>query len=114
MRATVMQKANRNSGFTLIELMVSVALGLLVMAALGTLFKSGMDATLVVTQRAELQQNMRAAIELLSKDIGMAGLGPPAGGIQIPSRAGFPGLKKRFGSGGKCPRPALPKSEREL
>src|SRR5258705_9098322 len=93
MRATEMQRANRNSGFTLIELMVSVALGLIVMAALGSLFKSGMDATFVVTQRAELQQNMRAAIELLSKDISMAGSRLPSGGGQRPSRGGSGGFR---------------------
>jgi hypothetical protein len=65
--------------------MMAVALGLMVMAALTSLFKSGMDATFVVTQRAELQQNMRAAIELMSKDISMAGSGLPSGGIQLPT-----------------------------
>src|SRR5258705_238191 len=107
MRATEMQRENRNSGFTLIELMVSMALGLLVMAALGTLFKSGMDATLVVTQRAELQQNMRAAIELLSKDIGMAGSGLPAGGVQLPSGAGSVVSQYGCDQGGTCHVPAF-------
>jgi prepilin-type N-terminal cleavage/methylation domain-containing protein len=88
MRAKLMHSANRNHGFTLVELVVAVALGLMVMAALTSLFKSGMDATFVVTQRAELQQNMRAAIELLSKDISMAGSGLPSGGVQLPSGAG--------------------------
>src|SRR6266403_1318920 len=107
MRATEMQRANRNSGFTLIELMVSVALGLIVMAALGSLFKSGMDATFVVTQRAELQQNMRAAIELLSKDISMAGSGLPSGGVQLPSGAGS--VVSRYGcdQAGTCHVPAF-------
>jgi prepilin-type N-terminal cleavage/methylation domain-containing protein len=83
-----MQEVNRKRGFTLIELLLSVALGLMVLAALTSLFKSGMDATFIVTQRAELQQNMRAAIELLSKDISMAGSGLPSGGVQLPSGAG--------------------------
>ncbi len=88
MRVTEMQTANRKRGFTLVELLLAIGLGLIVMAALTSLFKSGMDATFVVTQRAELQQNMRAAIELLSKDISMAGSGLPSGGIQLPSGAG--------------------------
>jgi hypothetical protein len=43
-----------------------------------------MNATFIVTQRAETQQNMRAAIELMTKDLSMAGAGLPSGGLQLP------------------------------
>jgi prepilin-type N-terminal cleavage/methylation domain-containing protein len=76
------QKPRR--GFTLVELMVSIAVGLIVMAALASLFKTGMNSAMFVTQRAETQQNMRAAIDLMVKDISMAGAGLPSGGIQLP------------------------------
>jgi hypothetical protein len=36
-----------------------------------------------VTQRAETQQNLRAAIELMTKDISLAGAGLPSGGLQL-------------------------------
>jgi prepilin-type N-terminal cleavage/methylation domain-containing protein len=83
-----MQKQNARLGFTLVELMVSMAVGLIVMAAMASLFKVGLNSTLLVTQRAETQQNMRAAVDLLAKDISMAGAGLPAGGIQLPTGAG--------------------------
>lgn len=70
-------------GFTLIELMVATSLGLMVILAMTTLFKMGMDATFTVTQRAELQENMRAAIELMTHDISHAGAGLPTGGLQL-------------------------------
>jgi prepilin-type N-terminal cleavage/methylation domain-containing protein len=89
-----MQKQNPGQGFTLLELMVSMAIGLIVMAAMASLFKSGMNSTMLVTQRAETQQNMRAAIDLMVKDISMAGAGLPTGGIQLPSGAGNNGLSK--------------------
>ena len=38
-----------------------------------------------VTQRAETQQNLRAAIELMTKDISLAGAGLPSGGLQLSS-----------------------------
>jgi len=95
MRTIEMQKANRQRGFTLVELLLAVALGLMVMAALTELFKLGMDSTFLVTQRAEMQQNMRAAIELMSKDISMAGSGLPSGGVQLPSGAGS--VTSRYG-----------------
>jgi hypothetical protein len=44
-----------------------------------------MDATFTVTQRAETQQNVRAAMELMTKDISLAGGGLPSGGLQLVS-----------------------------
>lgn len=83
-----MPRPKSGSGFTLTELMIAMAVGLIVMGALATLFKSGMDSAMIVTQRAETQQNMRAAIDLMVKDISMAGAGLPSGGIQLPTGAG--------------------------
>jgi prepilin-type N-terminal cleavage/methylation domain-containing protein len=90
-----MQKTNSGSdfsqpdfsqrGFSLLELMISMALGLIVMAAMAGIFKTGMNSTMLVTQRAETQQNMRAALDLIAKDISMAGAGVPTGGIQLPT-----------------------------
>jgi type II secretory pathway pseudopilin PulG len=72
-------------GFTLVELMVSFAIGLIVLASTVQLFRTGVQASTFISQRAELQQNARAAINLLSKDVGMAGAGVPTGGIQLPT-----------------------------
>ncbi|MGA8867126.1 MAG: prepilin-type N-terminal cleavage/methylation domain-containing protein [Candidatus Sulfotelmatobacter sp.] len=78
-----MRSTDSQRGFTLVELMVASAVGLIAIMAMTSLFKQGMDATFVVTQRAETQQNMRAAIELMTKDISLAGSGLPSGGLQL-------------------------------
>jgi prepilin-type N-terminal cleavage/methylation domain-containing protein len=78
---------NLARGFSLIELLVATSIGLLVTLAMTTLFKSGMDATFAITQRAEVQQNMRAAVEMMSQDIGHAGAGLPTGGLQLATAA---------------------------
>lgn len=80
-----MKRTDKKSlqGFTLIELLVATSLGLIVILTMTTLFKMGMDATFTVTQRAELQENMRAAIELMTQDIAHAGAGLPTGGLQL-------------------------------
>jgi prepilin-type N-terminal cleavage/methylation domain-containing protein len=83
-----MQRQNAKRGFTLVELMVSMALGLIVMAAMASLFRTGMQSTFIVAQRAETQENMRAAIDFMVKDIGQAGAGLPSGGIQLPLGGG--------------------------
>ena len=79
------QLRNPRHGFTLMELVVSMALGLLVLAAMASLFRTGLNSVMLVTHRAETQQNMRAAIDLMVKDISMAGAGLPSGGIQLPT-----------------------------
>ncbi|MGB7822603.1 MAG: prepilin-type N-terminal cleavage/methylation domain-containing protein, partial [Candidatus Sulfotelmatobacter sp.] len=61
--------ANSQRGFSLLELMVASSIGLIVILAMTSLFRTGMNATFTVTQRAETQQNMRAAIELMTKDL---------------------------------------------
>ena len=85
-----MQMARTERGFTLLELTVASAIGLIVILAMTSLFKMGMDATFTVTERAETQQNMRAAIDLLTKDISLAGSGLLTGGLQL----GTAGLSK--------------------
>jgi prepilin-type N-terminal cleavage/methylation domain-containing protein len=100
------EEQNRERGFTLLELLVSIAVGLIVMAAMAGLFKAGMDSAMVVTQRAETQQNMRAAIDLMVKDIGMAGAGLPSGGIQLPTGAGSSASRFACDQSGTCHVPA--------
>jgi prepilin-type N-terminal cleavage/methylation domain-containing protein len=80
-----MRMAKSQSGFTLLELMISSFIGLLVLLAVASLFKVGMNVSFAVTQRAETQANMRAAIELMTRDISQAGSGLPAGGLQLVS-----------------------------
>jgi prepilin-type N-terminal cleavage/methylation domain-containing protein len=87
-----MRKQKSERGFTLLELTVAIALGLVAMAAMAGLFKAGMDSAMLLTQRTETQQNMRAAMDLMVKDISMAGAGLPSGGIQLPTGAGNNGL----------------------
>src|ERR1700676_2018562 len=102
MRNMKMPKQKSQGGFTLLELMVSMAVGLTVLGALAGLFKTGMNSAMVVTQRAETQQNMRAAIDLMVKDLSMAGAGLPSGGIQLPTGAGATATKFGCDQGGIC------------
>jgi prepilin-type N-terminal cleavage/methylation domain-containing protein len=75
-------------GFSLLEMMVASSIGLIVIMAMTQLFRMGMNATFTVTQRAETQQNLRAGIELMTKDISMAGAGLPSGGLQLANNGG--------------------------
>lgn len=86
-----MRTLKSQRGFSLLELLVATSIGLTVVLVMTSLFKTGMDATMRVTQRAETQQNLRAAIELMTKDISLAGAGLPSGGLQL-TTGGTPSL----------------------
>jgi prepilin-type N-terminal cleavage/methylation domain-containing protein len=75
-------------GFSLVELLIAVTLGLIVLAATTQLFKHGMNATVLVSQSSEMQQNVRSTLNLIAKDVSMAGSGLPSGGLSLPYGAG--------------------------
>jgi type II secretory pathway pseudopilin PulG len=83
MKTMKIRLTNSQRGFSLLELMIAASLGIIAVMAMTALFRQGLNATFTVTQRAEVQQNMRAAVELMTKDIGLAGSGLPAGGLQL-------------------------------
>ncbi len=75
-------------GFSLVEMLIAIAVGLIVLAATTQLFKNGMDATVLVSQSSEMQQNVRSTLNLIAKDVSMAGSGLPSGGLSLPYGAG--------------------------
>jgi len=90
MRSTM---AKRHSGFSLIELLIAMAVGLIVLGGATMIYSNGMSATWAVSQRAEMQQDSRAAYDLLTQDISLAGAGLPSGGIALSSG----GVAPKFG-----------------
>jgi prepilin-type N-terminal cleavage/methylation domain-containing protein len=64
-----------NRGFSLIELLVALVAGLIVVGGAVQLYSSAMDATWVIQQRTEMQQDLRAAEDMILKDISLAGSG---------------------------------------
>ncbi len=86
------QTIKKSHGFSLVELLVAMALGLILLASATELFKSGMDASRIVSQRSDMQDNVRAAVNMISKEVGLAGSGMPSGGIALPYGAGNNGL----------------------
>jgi type II secretory pathway pseudopilin PulG len=95
------QKLNSAAGFTFVELMISMAVGLIVLGAIATMFNGALNATKVVTQRSQVQQDMRAAVDLMVKDITLAGAGLTSG-IQLPSGAGSTVSKYGCDQTGTC------------
>jgi len=68
-----MTLARRQSGFTLVELMVAVTLGSIVMAVLAVAFASSSAARRDTDQASRQVENGRYAMQLLSDDLALAG-----------------------------------------
>ena len=66
----------KQQGFTLTELLVVMAMTGIVMAAVYSTYKSQQDSYVVQEQVVEMQQNLRAALFLLGKDLMAAGFNP--------------------------------------
>ncbi len=62
-------------GFTLLELMVSMGIGVIILGAGLQVYTSCMKATFATSQKSEMQQDFRAAANLLQRDLSMAGSG---------------------------------------
>jgi len=67
---------NKEAGFTLVELMISMAVAGIVMAAIYSSYYSQQKAYVTQEQVAQMQQNLRAAMYHLERDIRMAGYDP--------------------------------------
>ena len=63
-------------GFTLLELLIAMALSIIIMAAIYSTYYSQQKSYLVQEQVAAMQQNLRAATFYLEREIRMAGCDP--------------------------------------
>jgi prepilin-type N-terminal cleavage/methylation domain-containing protein len=79
---------NSEFGFSLIELMIALTVGLVVIGAAVQLFSRSVNAEWVVSQKSEMQQDMRAASNMLTQDISLAGAGLGNAAIALPSGTG--------------------------
>ncbi len=70
-----MCKSSKSKGFTLIELLIAMAISGIVAGAIFTAFKSQQKSYLIQDQVAEMQQNLRAAMDIIARDVRMAGFG---------------------------------------
>lgn len=76
------------SGFTLAELLVALAITLVVVAATLGAFNDALHASQSVTLMADMDQNLRAGMNLIIRDLIQAGEMIPTGGIPFPSGTG--------------------------
>jgi prepilin-type N-terminal cleavage/methylation domain-containing protein len=72
------------TGFTLLELMVAMALSLVLFALAFTLVQQLDNTADVVGSMSDVNENLRAAVNMVSRDLSLAGENIPLGGIPLP------------------------------
>src|ERR1700737_480911 len=77
-------KKNRAAGFTIIELMRSMAVTMIILYAGFTAFRDASQSNQQVTMAADMSGNLRAGLDLIQQDLIQAGTGIPNTGIPIP------------------------------
>jgi type IV pilus assembly protein PilW len=78
MRCSRIQKT---AAFTLIELMVALTIGMIVMASVATTFTSQTRTYSAQEQINQMEQNARGALDIMSREIKMAGYNPASGTV---------------------------------
>jgi type II secretory pathway pseudopilin PulG len=75
----------KKSGFTLVELIIGMAVTMVALAAAVLMFRDSTKANTNVTQASDMNDNMRAGLNLIVQDLIQTGTGIPTGGISIPN-----------------------------
>ena len=81
-----------NHGFTLVELMITLLISMIVVGSIYTAFISQQHTYIVQDQVAEMQQNIRAALMMITREIRMAGYDPTGdanAGITVATNSQF-------------------------
>jgi prepilin-type N-terminal cleavage/methylation domain-containing protein len=79
-----LQTKKKIAGFTLIELLIAMTVTLVILYAAVLAFQNASNSNQIVTQSADMTDNLRAGLNLIQQDLQQAGAGIPVGGISIP------------------------------
>lgn len=83
-------KNKRDGGFSLLEVLLATALLMIIVGVTLQTLTSAIHANEAVTLLADTQENLRASLNYMRKDIVQAGEGIPQGGITIPNSGAAP------------------------
>ena len=79
------QKKSKQAGFSLLELLVSIGVTVVILGATLLAFKDAANTQRGVGYTSDMNDNLRAALNLIQQDLILAGTGIPTGGIPIPN-----------------------------
>ena len=77
------QKFLQSGGFTLIEMMASMAIGMIVIASVAGTFRAQTRQNKAEEEISQMHQNVRAALDLISRDLMQAGYKKSGGSLSV-------------------------------
>jgi type II secretory pathway pseudopilin PulG len=93
------------AGFSLVELLTAMALSLLMFAMTFVLVQQLDNTADVVGSMSDVNQNLRAAVNMVSRDLSQAGENIPLGGIPLPYGGTATSIKRPYPSTSTFPTP---------
>ena len=93
------------AGFSLVELLTAMALSLLMFAMTFVLVQQLDNTADVVGSMSDVNENMRAAVNMVSRDLSTAGENIPLGGIPLPYGGSATSIKRPYPSASTFPAP---------
>ncbi len=93
------------AGFSLVELLTAMALSLLMFAMTFVLVQQLDNTADVVGSMSDVNQNLRAAVNMVSRDLSTAGENIPLGGIPLPYGGSATSIKRPYPSASTFPAP---------
>jgi prepilin-type N-terminal cleavage/methylation domain-containing protein len=75
----------RQSGFTMVEMMVAMGIALIALAATVSAFRDSAYTNQQISLKSDISDNLRAGLNFVQQDLIQAGTGIPVGGISIPN-----------------------------
>jgi prepilin-type N-terminal cleavage/methylation domain-containing protein len=75
----------RQSGFTMVEMMVAMSIALIALAATVSAFRDSAYTNQQISLKSDISDNLRAGLNFIQQDLIQAGTGIPVGGISIPN-----------------------------
>jgi hypothetical protein len=93
------------TGFSLVELLTAMALSLLMFGLTFTLVQQLDNTADLVTSMSDVNQNLRASVNMMSRDLSTAGENIPLGGIPLPYGGSATAIKRPYPSTSNFPTP---------
>jgi len=73
MKTTILMTSEKQRGFSLVELMVAMTIGFVILAGIGYLYLESRQSFRAMDNLSRMQESARYALEVMSRDIRMAG-----------------------------------------
>src|SRR5262245_39643582 len=77
----MLRRTSLEGGFTLVEMMVAIAIGMIVIASVAGTFSAQTRQNKAEEEISQMHQNVRGALDMISRELMQAGYRAPGGAV---------------------------------